>query len=238
MSSGWYLRERTDAAKRDLRVNLGAVDNATAEALLVRYRACIRTHVGRYGRSLERHFYVVTCEDLRAVAETAVLEAYVRYRDDHPQRETIAGAGLGAYVDRMVRWRLADHVTAHQKEGPSAAERRELQIGATTVGIVTGDPTREEKQKQRRDYLADDRERSDETVYKNQISDWLRRAIGRLEPREAIILISIAQGETNEAVGASLGIRRQTVNLVYHQTIKKLRRAAKRSGLDASELGA
>ena len=72
MSSGWYLRERTDAAKRDLRVNLGAVDNATAEALLVRYRACIRTHVGRYGRSLERHFYVVTCEDLRAVAETAV----------------------------------------------------------------------------------------------------------------------------------------------------------------------
>jgi RNA polymerase sigma factor (sigma-70 family) len=76
------------SASRDVRVDLGSIDAATARRLLREYSGLV-AGVARGD------------EDLAQVARIAVLEAYVTHR---PGR----GRTLKSWVHKVVRWRVAD----------------------------------------------------------------------------------------------------------------------------------
>jgi RNA polymerase sigma factor (sigma-70 family) len=81
-----------DIARKEVRVDMGAIPDGTAAELLAEYRSLI----GRIAAS----FPTVEADELRAVGQIAVMEAWVTH---NPRR-----IPLRAWITQVVRWRIIE----------------------------------------------------------------------------------------------------------------------------------
>lgn len=211
-------RPRKDYAKRQLRVDLGGVDEETARRLLDEHRAQIRAVVTPYERAAALSFFVIDRDELVAIAEAALLEAWVRYCPGDLSQERVPGSGWRAWAERIIRWRCAEYVTHVREQHPDAAARRDAANGVLRYAV---DP---------------DEVPLDEGLYRAELSAWLRAAIGQLPPRQRVILIGVSRGEEKTQLARELGISRRTVHIEYAAALATLREQAARQGLDGVAL--
>lgn len=225
MSGGW-----SDHARRDLRVSLAGVDNATARSLLEEHRGIVTGLVQRFRPAMVGAFHVTSREDLVSVAEAAVLEAWVTYREGDVTKERREGAGFRTHVRRVVRWRLADHAGQARREAPDTTYRVDRKQYADDVwrsseeSRATIDPI---------EGIAGESPDPVEVTYLGQARDWLLGELGELDPRRRTIVVAVLlEGETQVAVARSLGLTKSRVCKIYHETLAELRQRAEEAGLD------
>jgi RNA polymerase sigma factor (sigma-70 family) len=105
------------------------------------------------------------------------------------------GAGLRGWVHRLIRWRLADEIGRLQGAGSQQ----------TVSAEVVGQPADRETPQDRYDQA------------------WYREAIGKLEPRYAVILDCRMRGYTLAEIAASLGLSVQSVFVAERKALDMLR---------------
>lgn len=210
-------RRSLDQAKRELRVSLAEVDNATAHKLIEHHRPIVNTIVHRYASSAQQAFHVLLREDLVTIGETAVLEAYVRYRDGDPSKDN-AGGGFATWARRVVGWRVSEAVQRALTQEPHVNNRADSANGVLRAHRASNP-------------------RPDTVAYRRQLMAWLRRRLRRLSPRQRIIISAVLKGESQAAVARSLGLSPGRVNQEYFHALEQLRQFAAEDGFDGVDLG-
>lgn len=213
---------RLDHARRDLRVELSAVDDATARALLTRHGPMVRGVVLRHMRAAQRTFHLLDQDTLVSIGQAALLEAHVRYREGDLSRETVDGAGFRCWARRVVGWRVSAAVQRHLEAEPPRTMRADSHNGAlrTKEGSAI---------------------HPDEQAYHHELGRWLKRCLGRLELRERMIVALLLRGESKADVARSIGLSESRVGRLYERALGKMRTWAAEDGLDGldgSEPGA
>jgi len=172
-------------------------------------------------RTRAHAFFPIEFEDLISIGESALLEAWVSYRDLDPSRPETNGGLFGGKFSRWARqvvlWRVSNFVAHYCREGPPVSERRDSNNGVLK-------------------YRAAPAPSPETTRYEEELRLWLRTSLGRLSPRQRSIAVMVAQGETKTEIALSLGLSRSTVHLEYQEAIAKLRRFAEQDDIEGLSL--
>lgn len=205
-----------DRAARMLRVPLATVDNQRAQELLAKYRSITVYQANNAYRRSAEAFFVTTREEFLAVAEAAVLEAFVRYRAGDQDRERVEDGGMRAWVRRIVRDRLADYSNSLKRElGASSAGKR----ADAHNGVLRGKPAENASPAAQ--------------AYSKQAKTWMKSALGRLEPRDrAIVTAVLFEDETFASIGSALGFSKEFAWRRYRRALEQLRASALAAGID------
>ena len=204
---------RRSNVRRAFREDLAQIDASIAEALNKQYGGDSRRIAMRCYHTVKRRapFFAVDfdLEDLIAVADAALLEAWVAYRDGDASRDrTDSGdfsAGFTMHVRRVIYWRLRDYVEGLQSSVPPSTARCDIAEGAHEPAIFDV-----------------------EVIFQNQeLRVWLRSALRTLRVRERAIVTGVAQGSSFRELGIELGLSYMTVSRYYHQALKRLRTLAR-----------
>lgn len=157
---------------------------------------------------------------MQAVADAAVLEASTTYRVGDRSREKTTDGGMRAWVRLIVSSRLSDYASSLRKE---LGARTFSQRADAHNGVLRGKPTEEASPAT--------------AVYSRQVYDWMLDALGRLEPRERVIVTAVVfEGQTFESIGSSLGLSRPMAWRVYRKALDRLRVWAADEGIDSASL--
>lgn len=205
----------TSRTQRAFREDLSSIDNSIARELLKEYGGWSRRIAADWHYQLRRQasFFTVELDDLVAVGNAALLEAWVIYRDGDVSRDNTHGrtfgGGFSAHVRRIVYWRIRDYI-----EGLSQSD----QASAEFAGSVTDDEP----------------EHADIEVllYTGELRVWLRSALSELDVRERAVVAGMARGDSQAQLGRELGLDRVAVHRCYHRAVDKLRRSAVRRGIE------
>lgn len=200
---------------RELRVPLGAVDDATARQLLATHRRLVLGVVRRFLPVAQRAFHPIGPDELLAIGETAVLEAHLTYRPGDETKVSSPEVGLRLWTRRVVRWRIADAVSRAVVTEPPAETRAEEPLHAKLNG--------HEQQTH---------------VYRSELLIWLKGAIGRLPIRQRIVVASLLRGETQAELASQLGLSPGRVCQLYREALETLRADGDARGFDSVDLDA
>lgn len=205
---------RRSNVARAFREDLAQIDASIAEALLRQYGGDSRRIALRCYRIVRRRgpFFAVDfdLEDLIAVADAALLEAWVAYRDGDASRDRADtgdfSAGFTMHVRRVIYWRLRDYVEGlHGSQSPTKSTRIDAETGLS-------------REKDVYDVEA--------IFYQNELRVWLRDALCSLNVQERAIVTGIAQGTSQSQLARELGLSHDMVHRYYHAAIRRLREQA------------
>ena len=201
--------------RADLRVSIGKVDDETARRLLREHRGLVHSVVRKHATVAGRAFHPIDAEDLRTIAECAVLEAWVSYEPGDTSQETVPGAGFRAHARRVASWRVSDAVGRLRRAEPPSAHRGEAEdLPAYLNGAA-----------------------SDSVVYRRELWSWLHQAIGRLPLRQRIVVSEMLRGVSQVELSRELGISEGRMSQEYAAAVRTLRDLAVADGLDGFDLG-
>lgn len=217
-------RPVSESSKRVLPLDLGEVDDATARQLLEQHRPIINTAIKRYLAASSVAFHTIPRDDLRAIAEAAVLEAFVRYREGDQSRDN-GGGGLATWVRRVVGWRVGEVVRNALACEPLQSERAE------SPRSPNADPNGASPQHQLPRQFHYEPQQA-EVVQARQLVGWLRHRLRSLTPRRRVIIVSVLKGEQKCSIARSLGISPGRVSQEYKVAVERLRELALQDGID------
>lgn len=214
-------RRRPISDKRLFPLDLSSIGDAAARDLIERYRPIINDTVKRYLPGARATFHVIRREDLCAVAESAVLEAAVRYRVGDEGRDN-QGGGLATWVRRVVGWRVSESVQNLLVNEPLQSERVYNEADPTSTWSTNVHVDSGFRQAATQHTI----------VQARQVVEWLQRSLGSLTPRRRIIIVSVLRGEAKTSIARSLGISPGRVSQEYKTAVEQLRKLALRDGID------
>lgn len=162
----------------------------------------------------ERSFIVASLDDLISIGQVALCEAWTRFHREHPDRSV---HGFGQWMRRIVRWRIVESISQLRPEGLTFASRADSHNGGLS------------------EYAAPFEDPAD-ALYRRELREWLRKALGQLDIRESALIIAVMNGESLASTGATFGIGRTRAFQEYERAMDKLRRLAMRANLLRSGL--
>jgi RNA polymerase sigma factor (sigma-70 family) len=204
----------TSRTARAFREDLSSVDDSIARELLREYGGCIKRSAVDWHTKTKRQapFFVVELDDLIAVGNAALLEAWVIYRDGDTSRDNTEGrafgGGFSAHIRRIVYWRIRDYI-----EGLAQSDQASAQF-AETLALDASD------------------EDVETAFYLTELRIWLRAALAQLTVRERAVVVGVTRGDSQAQLGRELGLDRVAVHRCYHRAIEKLRHNAARFGIE------
>lgn len=235
---------RVHHPERDLRVPLGSVDDETARGLIAEHQPIISAQVRRFSYVAATAFHPVDREDLVALAETAVLEAYVTYREGDVARERTPKGGLRSHIRRIVCWRLSDAVGRLRAGEPGLSARREGQAPPQR-----GRGNHPSQKNSGADYGARgmvayvenlpaklNGHEASRAFYRKQLMATLRLGLGQLSARQRRIVVGLLRGQTQAALAAKLGLSAGRVSQEYGAALVLLREWMESRGFDSLDL--
>lgn len=221
---------RRPRASRALRRDLSTVDDARARQLLQEFARIVDSAVRRYRAACRSTFHPLTPQDLRAIAEAAVLEAYVTYREGDKSRERSAYGGLAAWTRRVVFWRVGENVQGLLTFEPLLSERDDrLETRQAVAGMTA-----------RRDGVFPaslcNAASQEDVVQAYELVSWLRRRLADLSQRQRTIIVSVLNREPKVQIARRLGISKGRVSQEYGDAVAALREYARLDGIDGLDL--
>lgn len=174
------------------RCDLSALNEAEAVEALRTHQTTIESEARYYARRSRDE--AVDLEDLRAVAQVAVLEALVTF-------DASRTASEGTWVRLMIRWRLQDAL--RREQATEAVDAEALPNGRTPGQIFEAMEARV----------------------------WWEQEVGRLPPRDRVIVAATAQGETIRQIAHTLGLTASTACRARQRAYDTLRRRALEAGV-------
>lgn len=214
---------------------MASVDEATARRLLAEHRGIIRAVLRRHLPRAAGAFHPIEVDDLRSIAECAVLEAWLSYEAGDASKETTPGSGFRLYVRRIASWRVGDAVGRLRRAEPPAARRaldpRRKAGSDTASGGEAGEQPLVEALPARLNGSA-----PDARCYRGELGAWLSRAIGRLPLRQRLVISGELVGETQAALADQLGLSPGRLSQERSAAIRTLRELALADGLDGFSL--
>lgn len=217
--------------RRQVRVDLSGIHPRVAERTLKKYAATIVAEA-RQAAARTRRVSWYTEDDYRAVAQIAVLEALVTYREG-------CGAVFGTWVRRVVRWRLNETVARliQQHRGQDALPTEQVD-GVDGADVADGggalDATYGDQQSRVRWHEGFDEERlydafnamadspEDSVAYAELVARILH-AVSKCSWREQEALYALLNGQSGASLGRQLGLTRQRVHHHRARAIALLR---------------
>jgi RNA polymerase sigma factor (sigma-70 family) len=175
---------------RVARVDLSQVDRAKAHEALASMTGAIEKEIARYRWV---RFRGIDLDDLRVVAQLAVLEAVVTYSGAR-------GRKWSSWAYQLIRWRLSEAVTAEMTHDALLATQPE-DCGSEPVAE---DPTPEDH------------------VLEAEGAQRVRRKIAYLTPRAGVALSCKLHGESLVQIGATVGIHYSLVSREIQAAVQTL----------------
>jgi len=172
----------------------------------------------RYAKKARGAFHTITPADLIAVGHTAVLEAFVRYREGDTSRDN-DGGGFASWARTVVTWRIGGAVREALETEPSRGQRADSGNGVLR-GWATAAPL------------------ADALYYEEEMRAWLLYRLRHLSTRRAIIVAAVMKGETQASVARTLGLSPGRVHQEYQRALSELRAWAAEDGFDGIDLDA